>query len=110
MAELPAGPVRLELSFVVGPGRNWLNLWKKTVDSLDPLLGRTNPNRAWHPLNGRITELGMHVAVDLGGGNDVVIGIAAAPASQAAERPRAVLHTETRREGWAVDGPSNPPI
>ena len=40
-AELPAGPVRLELAFVVGPGRNWLNLWKQTIDSLDPLLGRT---------------------------------------------------------------------
>jgi hypothetical protein len=59
--ELPAGPVRLELAFVVGPRRNWLNLWKQTVDSLDPLLGRTRPDRAWHPLDGRITELGMHM-------------------------------------------------
>ena len=42
-AELPAGPVRLELAFVVGPGRNWLNLWKPTIDSLDPLLGRYSP-------------------------------------------------------------------
>jgi hypothetical protein len=25
-AELPAGPVRLQLAFVVGPGRNWLTL------------------------------------------------------------------------------------
>ena len=40
-AELPAGPVGIELAFVVGPGRNWLNLWKPTIDSLDPLLGRT---------------------------------------------------------------------
>jgi hypothetical protein len=58
-AELPAGPVKLELAFVVGPGRNWLNLWKQTIDSLDPLLGRTRPGRAWHPLDGRIAELGM---------------------------------------------------
>ncbi len=35
-AELPAGPVKLELSFVVGPRRKWLNLWKQTIDSLDP--------------------------------------------------------------------------
>ena len=41
-SELPAGPVRLELAFVVGPTRNWLNLWKQTIDSLDPLLGRAN--------------------------------------------------------------------
>jgi hypothetical protein len=30
-AELPAGPVRLELAFVVGPRRNWLNLGKQTI-------------------------------------------------------------------------------
>ena len=77
-AELPAGPVRLELAFVVGPGRNWLNLWKPTIDSLDPLLGRTRPGRAWHPLDGRITELGMHLTVDPAARHDVVIGIAAA--------------------------------
>jgi hypothetical protein len=78
-AELPAGPVRLELAFVVGPGRNWLNLWKQTIDSLDPLLGRTLPERAWHPLDGRITELGMHMSVNpTAGRSEVVVGIAAA--------------------------------
>ena len=78
--ELPAGPVRLELAFVVGPGRNWLNLWKQTIDSLDPLLGRTRPDRAWHPLDGRITELGMHLTVDPAVRHDVVVGISAARA------------------------------
>jgi hypothetical protein len=76
-AELPAGPVRLELTFVVGPSRNWLNLWKQTIDSLDPLLGRTRPDRDWHPLDGRITELGTHRTVDPTAGNQVVVGIAA---------------------------------
>jgi hypothetical protein len=80
VAELPAGPVRLELAFIVGPGRNWLNLWKQTIDALDPLLGRTYPERPWHPRDGRITELGMHRTVDNALRNDVVIGIAAAPA------------------------------
>lgn len=79
-AELPAGPVRLELAFVVGPSRNWLNLWKQTIDALDPILGRTYPGRAWHPLDGRITELGMHLTVDPAARYDVVVGIAAAPA------------------------------
>lgn len=78
--ELPAGPVRLQLAFVVGPGGNWLNLWKQTIDSLDPLLGRTRPDRDWHPLDGRITELGMHVTVDPSLRYDRVVGIAAAPA------------------------------
>ena len=77
--ELPVGPVRLELAFVVGPGRNWLNLWKQTIDSLDPILGRTYPGRAWQPLDGRITELGMHLTVDPAARrSDVAVGIAAA--------------------------------
>jgi hypothetical protein len=79
-AEIPAGPVRLELGFIVGSSVNWLNLWKQTIDSLDPLLGRTNPARNWHPLDGRITELGMHVTIDPDLGDNRVIGIAATPA------------------------------
>lgn len=75
--ELPSGPVRLELAFVVGSGRNWLNLWKPTIDSLDPILGRTRPDRSWHPLDGRITTLGMHLAVDPALRHDVMIGISA---------------------------------
>ena len=77
VGELPAGPVRLELAFVVGPGRNWLNLWKPTIDALDPLLGRTRPDRDWHPLDGRITELGMHLVVNPGARDDVTVDISA---------------------------------
>jgi hypothetical protein len=51
-----------------------------TIDSLDPLLGRTYPNRAWHPLDGRIIELGMHLTVDPALRYERVIGISAAPA------------------------------
>ncbi|WP_179475277.1 hypothetical protein [Mycolicibacterium vinylchloridicum] len=79
--ELPSGPVRLELAFVVGPRRNWVNLWKQTIDALDPILGRTNADRDWHPRDGRIIELGMHVTVDPAAGNEIVVGIAASPAS-----------------------------
>ena len=77
---LPAGPVKLELGFVVGPSVNWLNLWKQTIDSLDPLLGRSNPERDWHPLDGRITELGMHLTVDPALRYEREIGISATPA------------------------------
>ncbi|WP_253867834.1 hypothetical protein [Mycobacterium sp. GA-1285] len=82
-AELPPGPVRLELAFVVDPRTNWLNLWKQTIDSLDPILGRTTSDRDWHPLDGRITELGMHLTVDSTLGYNRVIGIAASPARRA---------------------------
>ncbi|MAS53910.1 MAG: hypothetical protein CMJ44_04660 [Pimelobacter sp.] len=75
--EIPAGAVQLQLAFVVGPQRNWLSLWKPTIDALDPLLGRTRADRDWHPKDGRITDLGLHVDVDLSLGHDVVVTIAA---------------------------------
>jgi hypothetical protein len=75
--ELPPGPVALQLAFVVGPRRNWLNLWKPTIDALDRLLGRTYPNREWNPLDGRIAELGLHCTTVNTLRSDVVIAIAA---------------------------------
>lgn len=76
---LPDGvPVRLELSFVIG-NRGWLPLWKPTIDALDPLLGRTYPDNPYHPLDGRIVELGMHMESDPSLGYDVLIGIAPSP-------------------------------
>jgi hypothetical protein len=81
--ELPAGAVRLQLSFLVGPDRKWWHLWKPTIDSLEPLLGRdASEQRAWHPLDGRITELGMHKTVDPAFRYEVEIGIAAQPARE----------------------------
>lgn len=78
--ELPDGPVVLELAFTVGPSRNWLNLWKPTIDSLGALLGHEEPFRRWNPRDGRITELGMHLHIDPSLRYDVAIGIAARPA------------------------------
>lgn len=76
-AEIRAGGVRLQLAFVVGPQRNWLNLWKPTIDALDPLLGRSRPDRDWHPKDGRIIGLGLHVNVDSSLGHDALVNIAA---------------------------------
>jgi hypothetical protein len=56
--------------------RNWLNLWEPTIDALDRPLGRTYPNREWHPCDGRITELGVHCSVDETLHNDGAIAIA----------------------------------
>ncbi|WP_432506687.1 hypothetical protein [Kineococcus arenarius] len=75
---LPEGPVAMEVSFTVGPRRNWLNLWKPTIDALEALLGRSLPERAWHPRDGRIVRLGLHHHVDAAHGHDVSIAIAAA--------------------------------
>ena len=76
-AELPAGPIALELAFRVGPRRNWLDLWKPTIDALDRLLGRAHPDREWHPRDGRITEFGLHRTIDAAFDNDVVITVGA---------------------------------
>ena len=100
--EVPAGPVSLQLSFVVGPRRNWLNLWKPTIDSLDPLLGRTHPDRAWHPRDGRIIELGMHVCVDPAAGNEIAIGIAAAQTLFEESEASSVLRAAAVANGWQV--------
>jgi len=86
-AVIPTAAVQLQLSFVVGPQRNWLTLWKPTIDALDPLLGRTRDDRDWHPKDGRITDLGLHVAVDPSLGHDVLVSIAAAPAAPGTEDP-----------------------
>lgn len=82
-SELPDGPVHLQIAFTVGPRRNWLNLWKPTIDALDPLLGRTDPSRLWHPKDGRVVELGLHVTTDPNLRNDVLLWVAARPAVQA---------------------------
>lgn len=76
-AEIPAGAVQLQFAFVVGPQRNWLSLWKPTIDALDPLLGRTRADRDWHPKDGRITDLGLHFEVDPSLGYGIVVTIAA---------------------------------
>jgi hypothetical protein len=81
-AELPQdGPVALEISFTVGPRRNWLNLWKPTIDALDALLGQTVAGQSWHPRDGRIVELGLHQQVDDTLGNEIILAIAAAHAA-----------------------------
>ena len=51
---LPPGPVRMQMSFTVGPSRNWLNLWKPAIDALGKILGyghATAPD-SWSPLDG----------------------------------------------------------
>jgi len=73
---LADGPVALELAFEVGPDRDWLTMWRPTIDSLDPLLGSTVPGQPWHPQQGRIVELGLHCRVEPQRGQHVAITIA----------------------------------
>jgi hypothetical protein len=74
---LPGGGVALQLAFVVGPRRVWPNPWETTIDSLGSLLGRDTGAGSWNARDGRITDLGLHCAVDPHAGNRVVIVIRA---------------------------------
>ena len=76
---LPDGPVTLELGFVAGPDRDWLDLWWATIDGLGPLLGQSPAEPEWHPRDGRIVDLGLHLTVDPGLGAGVVVGLRARP-------------------------------
>lgn len=76
-APLPDGGISLQLAFVIGPRRVWPNLWKATIDSLGPILGRDADAHEWNARDGRITTLGLHCAVDPAAGNEVLIAIRA---------------------------------
>jgi hypothetical protein len=58
-SRLADGPIVLEIAFIVDARRNWLNLSKAAIDTLDLLLGRTRSTRGRHPLDGWINELGL---------------------------------------------------
>ena len=78
---LPPGPVGMQIALTVGPARNWTNAWKRTIDGLEPLLGRTYPDRDWNPQDGRIVRLGLHVTVDDAIGHELEATIWATPGS-----------------------------
>jgi hypothetical protein len=65
------------IGFRCGPGGNWLNLWKPTIDALGPLVGEGN--RRWNPRDGTIVDLALHLQVDSGMRWDVDIFIRVTP-------------------------------
>ena len=81
--ELREGPVALQLAFTVGPGCAWTGMWKPSIDGLEPLLGRTYPDRDWNPQDGRILRLGLHRAVDPSFGHQAAISVWARSADEA---------------------------
>ena len=68
--------VRRELAFVMPPSWQWWNFWKPTIDGLVHVLGHSGSGKEWDPLDGRITELGMHRSSD-SSAHQVVVGITA---------------------------------
>jgi hypothetical protein len=62
--EAADGPLELQLAIAVGPGRNWRGVWKAAIDSLDPILGRTEASREFHPRDDRVVRLALHRTVN----------------------------------------------
>lgn len=101
---LPPGPVALQISFRVDPRRAWVNLWKPAIDALDPILGRTFPDRPYHPRDGRVVRLGLHVEIDHTVGWDVPFCIRARPASLSwPEMSWFAAMSSDRRAEWLKD-------
>jgi hypothetical protein len=75
VAEASPGALEMQVSFRVGPGRAWVNLWKQTFDALGPLLGLEDSRNPFHPLDGRIVRLGLHQTLDARMGFDVEVGL-----------------------------------
>jgi Holliday junction resolvase RusA-like endonuclease len=70
-----AGPLDVDLCFIVSERRNWATLWKPAIDSLGAILGEDPLGRRYHPNDDRIVNLRLHRVVDGAIGNDVRIGI-----------------------------------
>jgi len=73
--ELPEGPVGLEVLLSCSAQRRWTNLWKPTLDGLEPLLGKTFEAKDWNPQDGRIVRLGFHRRIVVSLGHDAVAQI-----------------------------------
>lgn len=54
--------IAVVIGYRCGPRRNWINMWKPTIDALGPLIGE-GP-RPWHPRDGAIVDLALHCVVD----------------------------------------------
>jgi hypothetical protein len=97
------GALEVQIVFRVGPGRNWINLWKPAIDALDPILGRTDPQRAFHPRDDRIIRLALHRVVDVSAEYAVELGVwwrlapvQAPSTSGRAARPGATAESQSR--------------
>lgn len=72
------GALALDIAFRVGTQRNWINLWKPTIDAFGLILGTDASARRWHARDDRIVKLGLHRTVDANLGHVVQLDLRAA--------------------------------
>jgi len=73
--ELKPGAVELQLVWNCSPRRNWISLWKPTIDAMGPVLGESYPQRQFYPNDDRIVSLALHLHTDNSIGWSVRIGM-----------------------------------
>jgi len=73
--EAAVGALEMQVGFRVGSNRNWINLWKQSIDALGPILGLEDSRNPFNPLDGRIVRLGMHHTFAPELGYDVELGV-----------------------------------
>jgi hypothetical protein len=73
--QLPPGGVDMHLAWRCSRSINWVAQWKSTGDALGPILGYSNPEKPFHPLDDRITSLALHRSIDDACGKEVSLGI-----------------------------------
>jgi hypothetical protein len=61
---LAEGPVRLEMHYRLHSRRNWVNLWKPTIDALGPVLGAPDPRHPYNVNDDRITHICLTRSID----------------------------------------------
>lgn len=70
---LVGGPVSLEVQYRLNSQRNWVNLWKPTIDALGLVLGVPDARRPYNVEDDRITDICFTRCIDDSLGWDVLI-------------------------------------
>jgi hypothetical protein len=79
--QLQSGAVDIQLIWKCSSRRNWINLWKPTIDAMGPVLGEPDTHRPFHPNDDRIVSLKLHLNPNDSSGWSVDIGMMWRPSS-----------------------------
>jgi len=72
---LKPGAVELQLVWKCSSQRNWISLWKPTIDAMGPVLGEPDPHHPFHPNDDRIVSLALYLNIDNSIGWSAQIGL-----------------------------------
>jgi hypothetical protein len=95
--QLPAGLVEARVAWRCSARRNWVWLWKPTIDAMGPILGQADPRNPYHPNDDRIVRLCLHVFYDETIAHAVDVAMWWRSLGTAADARRSQLNTEVGR-------------